>query len=116
MSALDVLLTLVNAGAFAVVVYLARLNGRLYEALNTKAPPTLMPLLSKTKKPEQRIEQRNAYAKASVAYAEQIGGENDKKLLHAISAFQKMDLADNGKRDYSDAEARIAVESVLKAK
>jgi hypothetical protein len=66
--------------------------------------------------PSRRSRRRLEIAAMAVDYAEQMGGTNPEKLTHAIGAFQRIDLADNGKRDYSDAEARIAVEAILGAK
>lgn len=53
------------------------------------------------------------YAEQAVAYAEQVGGSGAEKLRHAIEAAQKLDAGDNGKRDWSDAQIRIAIEAVL---
>ena len=49
----------------------------------------------------------------AVAYAEQMGGGPHGKLRQAIEAAQRLDAGDNGKRDYSDAQLRIAVEAEL---
>lgn len=49
----------------------------------------------------------------AVAYAEQMGGTNEEKLRHAIGAAQRLDAGDNGKRDWSDAQIRIAIEAEL---
>lgn len=54
-----------------------------------------------------------SYAKQAVAYAEQMGGTNEEKLRHAIGAAQRLDAGDNGKRDWSDAQIRIAIEAEL---
>jgi regulator of replication initiation timing len=53
------------------------------------------------------------YALQAVAYAEQVGGTNVEKLRHAIEAAQKLDAGDNGRRDWSDAQIRIAIEAAL---
>lgn len=62
-------------------------------------------------RPSRRHARREELAAMAVDYAEMIGGSE--KLKHAIQAFGRIDLADNGKRDYSDAEARIAIEALL---
>lgn len=66
---------------------------------------------SRTPKASKRHARREELAAMAVDYAEMLGGPE--KLKHAIQAFGRIDLADNGKRDYSDAEARIAIEAVL---
>ena len=53
------------------------------------------------------------YALQAVAYAEQVGGSGAEKLRHAIEAAQKLDAGDNGRRDWSDAQIRIAIEAAL---
>lgn len=53
------------------------------------------------------------YAKQAVDYAEQMGGTSSEKLRHAIGAGQRLDAGDNGKRDWSDAQIRIAIEAEL---
>ena len=63
--------------------------------------------------PSRRARRREEIASMSVDYAEQMGGTGGQKLTHAIQAAQRIDSADNGKRDYSDAELRIAIESIL---
>lgn len=59
----------------------------------------------------QRV--RDELASRAVAYAQQMGGSNADKLAHAAGAFRALDLADNGKRDYHDAEIRFAIEAAL---
>jgi len=54
-----------------------------------------------------------SYAKQAVAYAEQMGGTSEEKLRHALGAAYKLDEGDNGKRDWSDAQIRIAIEAAL---
>lgn len=56
------------------------------------------------------------YAKQAVAYAEQLGGTGKEKLVRAVEAAQKLDAGDNGKRDWSDAQLRIAIEAVVGGK
>lgn len=63
----------------------------------------------------RRARLREAYAARAVAYAEQMGGRGDIKLGHALACFRELDLADNGKQDYSDREARMAIEAQLGA-
>lgn len=55
-----------------------------------------------------------SYAKQAVAYAEQMGGTGEEKLRHAIGAVQRNDAGDNGKRDWSDSQIRIAIEAELR--
>lgn len=49
----------------------------------------------------------------SVAYAEQMGGSPEEKLRHAVHAAQRLDAGDNGKRDWSDAQIRVAIEAEI---
>lgn len=53
------------------------------------------------------------YAKVSVDYGEQIGGTSEEKLRHALGCFDRLDSGDNGKRDWTDAQARIFIEAEL---
>lgn len=66
--------------------------------------------------PGRRARRREEIARLAVDYAEQMGGDSRAKLTHAVAAFQRIDAADNGKRDYSDVEVRIAIESALGAR
>lgn len=66
--------------------------------------------------PMRRTIRRQAIAKAAVAYAEQMGGTSEQKKLHALGYAQIIDKADNGKRDYSDAELSVEIEATLGAK
>jgi hypothetical protein len=50
----------------------------------------------------------------SVAYGEQLGKTPEEKLRHAVGAAQRLDAGDNGKRDWSDAQIRIAIEAELR--
>lgn len=50
----------------------------------------------------------------SVAYGEQMGGTSEEKLRHALGAARRLDEGDNGKRDWSDAQIRIAIEAELR--
>ena len=63
--------------------------------------------------PSKRSRKREEIAMMAVDYAEQMGGDKAQKLAHALGAAQRIDAADNGKRDYSDAEFRIAIEVAL---
>lgn len=58
-------------------------------------------------------EHLKSLAKMAVAHAEQMGGTGAQKLAHAVSAFQRLDEGDNGRRDFTDAEGRIAIEACL---
>lgn len=49
----------------------------------------------------------------AVAYGEQMGKTPEEKLRHAIGAAQRLDAGDNGKRDWSDSQIRIAIEAAL---
>ena len=49
----------------------------------------------------------------AVAYGEQMGKTPEEKLKHAVGAAQRLDAGDNGKRDFSDAQIRIAIEAEL---
>lgn len=65
-----------------------------------------------------RHEHLESLAKMSVDYSTQMGAKSNEELLaHAADAFVKLDMGDNGKRDYTDGEARIAIEAeVLRRK
>lgn len=63
--------------------------------------------------PGRRARRREEIASMAVDYAEQMGGDGRQKLTHALGAAQRIDAADNGRRDYSDAELRIAIEACL---
>jgi hypothetical protein len=67
-------------------------------------------------KPSRRARKREHYAQQAVAYAKQIGGSHEDKLRHAVESFRQLDMADNGKRDFSDGEIRLAIEAVLGAR
>ena len=62
---------------------------------------------------EARIHLREKYATDACAYAEQVGGIPSAKLEHALDYFRKVDASDNGVRDFSDTEIRLAVEAHL---
>lgn len=49
----------------------------------------------------------------SVAYGEQMGKTPAEKLKHAVGAAQRLDAGDNGKRDWTDAQLRIALEAEI---
>lgn len=63
--------------------------------------------------PAKRAGKRSEIAMMAVDYAEQMGGTPAEKLVHAIQAAQRIDAADNGKRDFSDAELRIEIEATV---
>lgn len=63
--------------------------------------------------PAKRARRRDEIASMAVDYAEQMGGAAEAKLRHAVNAAQRIDASDNGRRDYNDAELRIAIEAVL---
>jgi hypothetical protein len=50
----------------------------------------------------------------AVAYGEQMGETPEEKLRHAVGAAQRLDAGDNGKRDWTDAQLRIAIEAEIK--
>lgn len=52
-------------------------------------------------------------ADEAVAYAEQMGGKAADKLAHALAAARRLDNDDNGVRDFTDAQLRIAIEAAL---
>lgn len=64
----------------------------------------------------RRTRRRDEYAARSAAYGEQLGGTGEEKLRHALDCFHTLDLADNKVRNYSDREARIAIEAHLGGK
>ena len=41
------------------------------------------------------------------------GGTGEEKLRHALGAAKRLDEGDNGTRDWSDAQIRIAIEAAL---
>jgi hypothetical protein len=58
----------------------------------------------------QRMRRRNEYGVHAVKYAMKQGGPPNILLEHALGAFKALDEADNRRRDYTDKEARIAVD------
>lgn len=70
-------------------------------------------LFRTVREPKPRLVVRDEYAARAAAYAEQLGGTPGDKLRHAVQAFGMLDQADNGRRDYTDGEARIAIEAHL---
>lgn len=64
-------------------------------------------------KPSKRAAKRQHYAELAADYAEQMGGDARQKLQHALGMFKRLDLADNKRADYSDSEARMAIEAEL---
>lgn len=67
-------------------------------------------------KPAKRSLRRKGIAEDAIRYAEQMGGSSEQKKLHALGYAQIIDKADNGKRDYSDAELSVEIESLLGGK
>lgn len=66
--------------------------------------------------PSRRMRRRAEIATMAVNYARQMATAtttNGDKLRAALESAQRLDAADNGKRDYSDAELRIAIEAEL---
>lgn len=66
--------------------------------------------------PSRRMRRRAEIATMAVNYARQMAAPtttNHDKLRTALESAQRLDAADNGKRDYSDAELRIAIEAEL---
>lgn len=49
----------------------------------------------------------------AVGHGQQMGGTGPERLAHAIHAAQRLDAGDNGKRDFTDAQLRIAIESEI---
>lgn len=72
-------------------------------------------LLVMKRVPKTRSTRRAEIARLAVDYAASMGGSSEEKLAHGIGAFQRIDLSDNGKRDFTDVEARIAIEAILGA-
>ena len=74
-------------------------------------------LLATGRRRSKRVAHREELALMAVDYTEMMASapyfDKRQRITTAISAFGKMDQADNGTRDYSDAEARIAIEAVL---
>ena len=56
------------------------------------------------------------YAAMACDYAEKLGGTGAEKRSHAVGAVARFDAEDNGQRDWTDAQARIAVEAHLAAR
>ena len=50
-------------------------------------------------------------AQEALAYSKQQGGTEEEQMLHALSAARLADEKDNGKRDYSDQELRVAIQA-----
>ncbi len=49
----------------------------------------------------------------AVGYAEQMGPGAYGKLNQALESAKKLDAGDNGRRDFTDAQLRIAIEAEL---
>ena len=49
----------------------------------------------------------------AVRHAEQLGGSPAERLRHALDAFRLIDVQEDGKRDFSEAQARIYVEAAV---
>jgi hypothetical protein len=61
----------------------------------------------------QRGRRRQEYALQAVKYAMRQGGPPNIQLEHALGAFKGLDEADNRRRDYTDKEARLAVDAAF---
>lgn len=57
-----------------------------------------------------------AYAQKAVDYAEQLGGTKRERLQHALGAARDFDAGDNGQRDWTDTQLRVAIEAAVKLK
>lgn len=51
------------------------------------------------------------YARIAVSHAKRMGGDNSAQLSTALSAFRLADESADGKRDFSDAQARVLIEA-----
>ena len=54
------------------------------------------------------------YARLAVSHAEQLGVPGEVKLQSALDAFRIIDTALDGRRDFTEAQARVFIESELK--
>lgn len=53
------------------------------------------------------------YAKLAITYAQAQGGQKEQQLAHALGAFRLIDTSNSGKRDFSDNQARVFIETVM---
>lgn len=53
------------------------------------------------------------YARVAVSHAKRMGGDRDAQLRTALSAFRLADETTDGKRDFSDAQARVYIEAAF---
>lgn len=58
-------------------------------------------------------EKLEEHALNGVLYAEQMGGTNEQRMRHAVEASIISDKGMNGQQDWTDAQHRIAIETVL---
>jgi hypothetical protein len=69
--------------------------------------------------PTLRARRRRSIAEAAIDYGEQIDGKRVpplsglEKKAHALDFCRKLDLGDNGRRDFDDGEFTREIESVL---
>jgi hypothetical protein len=73
----------------------------------------LLLLNRSTQRPLARRSRRTVIVLDAIAYADQVGGDARAKKAHALDYARKLDLADNRKRDYSDAELGMSIEAEL---
>lgn len=53
------------------------------------------------------------YARIAVSHAKRMGGDSKAQLSTALAAFRLADEAADGKRDFTDAQARILIEAAF---
>jgi hypothetical protein len=116
----------VTTTAVAVGVTLARRRNHVVEGLRSELDLALEENVKLVKENQTLTDELHAarvkigpevlaaYAKQAIAYAEQMGGTNPEKLRHALEAARRLDEGDNGQRDWSDAQLRIAIEAAVK--
>lgn len=122
---LYVSLTSALGSAIAVGVTLARRRNHVVEGLRSELDLALEENVKLVKENQTLTDDLHAarvkigpevlaaYARQAVAYAKQMGGTNEEKLRHALGAAKRLDEGDNGTRDWSDAQIRIAIEAAL---
>ena len=75
---------------------------------------TLVAVLLKRKgAKEDRAALGREYARIAVSHAQRMGGDKQRQLATALSAFRLADETADGKRDFTDAQARVYIEASL---
>jgi hypothetical protein len=82
--------------------------------LATNALNILLHLRRQSTSKEDRALLGRDYARLAVLHAGQFHGPE--RMLHAVEAFRLIDSTADGKRDFSDAQARVFINAELEKK